>query len=186
MSNKDFMKLLFPEVLVKKIEINEIIPCTADPERIKFLAQTDKPIGELLPVLYLSIPNAKYSERLGALSYIHQRHLITLFSTGKIGMTYVKDRSEAEELIEDARKLLNRAFIHFQTHGKPDSKLMESKKELSPMKIYEKLPKTNCKECGEESCYIFGVKLLLGEKDLSQCSHADTNELERMLNAIKI
>jgi len=65
MSDKDFMKLLFPEVLVKKIEITEITPCLADTERVKFLAQTDKPLGDMLPILYLYIPNAKYSEKLG-------------------------------------------------------------------------------------------------------------------------
>jgi len=57
MSDKDFMGLLFPEALVKKIEIKEITPCTADPERIKFLAQADKSLEDVLPILYLVIPN---------------------------------------------------------------------------------------------------------------------------------
>jgi len=186
MSDKDFLGLLFPEVLVKKIEIKEITPCTADPERIKFLAQTDKSIGDVLPIIYLSIPNAKYSEKLGALSYTHQQHLITMFSTGRIGMTYVKDRKEAEQLVEEAKSLINRAFLYLKTHGKLNSKLIESKKELSPMKIYEKLPKTNCKECGEDGCYVFGVKLLSGEKQLSQCPYVDLHELEKMLQPIRI
>ena len=73
MSNDDFINLLFPEVLVKKIEIHEVTPCLSDPDKIKFLAQTDKPIGDVLPILYLYIPNAKYSENLGALSYTHQQ-----------------------------------------------------------------------------------------------------------------
>ena len=186
MSDKDFMKLLFPEVLVRKIEITEITPCLADAERIKFLAQADKPLGDILPILHLYIPNAKYSEKLGALSYNHQRHLVTIFSTGKIGMTYVKDRNEAEQLIEVAKNLINRAFIYLKTHEKPNSELFESKTKLSPMKIYQKLPQTNCRECGEDSCYVFGVKLLSGEKGLSQCPHADVSELERTLNPIRI
>lgn len=169
MGNEDFVELLFPEALVKKIEIKEITPCTADPERIKFLAQADKPIEDILPILYLSIPNAKYSEKLRVLSYVHQQHLITMFSTGRIGMTYVKDRREAEQLIEEAKNLINRAFIYLKIHGKPDPKLIGSKKELSPMKIYEKLPKTNCKECGEQGCFVFAAKLLNREKTLQDC-----------------
>jgi len=186
MSDKDFMKLLFSEVLVRKIEITEITPCLADAERIKFLAQTDKPLGDILPILYLSIPNAKHSEKLGALNYNHQRHLVTMFSTGKIGMTYVKDRNEAEQLIAEVRDLINRAFIYLKTHGKAAEKLLDLKKQTSPVKIYEKLPKTNCKECGEDSCYVFGVKLLSGEKGLSQCPHAEVRELERMIYPIRI
>ncbi|MEM2440710.1 MAG: hypothetical protein QW493_05820, partial [Candidatus Bathyarchaeia archaeon] len=86
---EDLAELLFADIIVRKIEIKEISSCTADPERIKFLAQADKPLEDVLPVLYLAIPNAKYSEKLGALSYMHQQHLITIFASGKIGMTYV-------------------------------------------------------------------------------------------------
>ena len=132
MSDKDFMKLLFPEVLVKRIEIKEITPCLIDAERIKFLAQTDKPLDDILPILYLYLPNAKYAEKLGALSYTHQRHLVTMFSTGKIGMTYVKDRNEAEQLIAEVRDLINRAFIYLKSHGKAAEKLFNSKSKQTP------------------------------------------------------
>ena len=186
MEEEGFGDLFFPHLLVRKIEITEVTPCLSDPERIKFLAQTDQPLGDILPILYLCVPNAKYSEKLGALNYTRQRHLITMFSTGKIGMTYVKDRSEAEQLVTEAKSLINRAYIYLKSHGKPDEKLFELKNQTNPMKIYEKLPKTNCKECGEDSCYVFGVKLLSGEKDLRQCPHADIIELERTLNPIRI
>jgi ArsR family metal-binding transcriptional regulator len=193
MSEKDFAELLFPEILVKKIEIKEIMPCTADPERIKFLAQTDKPLEEVLPILYLAIPNAKYSEKLGALSYVHQQHLITMFSTGRIGMTYVKDRCEAEKLVEEARRLINRAFIYLKTHRKPSPELIQAKKELNPAKIYEKLPKTNCKECGEQGCFAFAAKLLNSEKSLEDCPPlgskeyiASKIEIDKMMCPIKL
>jgi|YelNatPaOPRAMG01_1025707.scaffolds.fasta_scaffold15918_9 ArsR family metal-binding transcriptional regulator len=189
----DFMELLFPEVLVKKIEIKEITPCTADPERIKFLAHADKPLEDVLPILYLAIPNAKYSEKLGALSYRYKQHLITMFSTGRIGMTYVKDRSEAEQLIEEAKRLINRAFIYLKTSGKPSQELVQEKRELTPMKIYEKLPKTNCKECGEQGCFAFAAKLLNGEKSLHDCSSLELKEnfairieIEKMMSPIKL
>ena len=37
MNDNSLMELLFPEVFVKRIDIREITPCTADPDRIKFL-----------------------------------------------------------------------------------------------------------------------------------------------------
>jgi len=70
--------------LLKGLRLRKISPCTADPERIKFLAHADKPLEDVLPVLYLAVPNAKYSEKLGALSYMHQQHLITMFANGRI------------------------------------------------------------------------------------------------------
>ena len=193
MKQNDFIDFLFPEAFVKKISIKEITPCTADPDRIKFLAQADKPLGEVLPILYLSIPNAKYSEKLEALSYRYKQHLVTMFSTGRIGMTYVKDRNEAEQLVEEAKNLINRASIYLKTHGKPTPKLIGAKKELDPMKIYEKLPKTNCKECGEQGCFVFATKLLNSEKSLKDCppikgeKHtANRIQIEKMMHPIKL
>ena len=193
MSSENFAELLFPESLVKKIEIKEISPCTADPERIKFLAHADKPLEDVLPVLYLAIPNAKYSEKLGALSYMHQQHLITIFANGRIGITYVKDKNEAEQLVEEARKWINRAFIYLKTRGKPSSEIIQAKKELNPVKIYDLLPKTNCKMCGEQSCFAFAAKLLNGEKTLQDCPPLESKEygtfkfqIERMMSPIKL
>lgn len=193
MDKSDFIELFFPNALVKKIDIKEITPCTADPERIKFLAQADKPLADVLQIIYLSIPNAKYSEKLEFLSYRREQHLVTLFSNGRIGMTYVKDREEAEQLVEDLKNLINRAFIHLKTHGKPSLTAVQTKKELTPMKLYEKLPRTNCKECGEQGCLPFATKLLNGEKSLQDCKPLNSEEyaanktqIEKMMYPIKL
>jgi len=43
-------------------------------------------------------------------------------------------------------------------------------KELSPIDVYKLLPKTNCKECGEENCMAFATKIVNREVQLDQCS----------------
>jgi acetyl-CoA decarbonylase/synthase complex subunit gamma len=42
-------------------------------------------------------------------------------------------------------------------------------KELSPIDVYKLLPKTNCKECGEENCMAFATKIVNREVQLEQC-----------------
>ncbi len=42
-------------------------------------------------------------------------------------------------------------------------------KEVSPIDVYMLLPKTNCKECGEENCMAFSTKLVNREVTLEQC-----------------
>ena len=42
-------------------------------------------------------------------------------------------------------------------------------KEVSPIDVYMLLPKTNCKECGEENCMAFATKLVNREVALEQC-----------------
>lgn len=43
------------------------------------------------------------------------------------------------------------------------------RKELSPIDVYNLLPRTNCKECGEENCMAFAAKLVTHEAKLEQC-----------------
>jgi 4Fe-4S ferredoxin len=37
------------------------------------------------------------------------------------------------------------------------------------MAIYKLLPQTNCKQCGEPTCYTFALKLATSQKDLADC-----------------
>jgi len=83
-------------------------------------------------------------------------------------MTYVKDRNEAKQLVEEAKRLINRAIIYLKTHGKLNQEIIQAKKELTPGKIYELLPKTNSKMCREQRCFAFAAKLLNGEKNIAR------------------
>lgn len=193
MSDNDFMGLFFPEAFVKKIEIREIMPCTVEANGIKFIAQADKSLEELLPILFLVVPNAKFSEKIGALTYKKEERIVTIFSSGRISMTHVKDRPLADKLVEELRGLLNQSYIYYKTHGKPNEAFAEAKRNLSAIKLYEKLPKTDCKECGEQSCFGFATKLFLAEVAPQDCPPLTSpknaelkNNLERILAPIKL
>lgn len=45
-----------------------------------------------------------------------------------------------------------------------------SDQEISVFDIYEYLPQTNCKNCGESNCMAFAEKLLGGKKNIGGCS----------------
>lgn len=60
--------------------------------------------------------------------------------------------------------------------------------EISVFDIYEYLPHTNCKNCGENNCMAFAEKLLQGAKNIGGCSairedvfKAKRKELEELL-----
>ena len=58
-------------------------------------------------------------------------------------------------------------------------------KELSPIDIYKLLPKTNCKECGEENCMAFATKIVNREVQLDQCAPLLKKENEKAYNQLK-
>jgi ArsR family metal-binding transcriptional regulator len=185
--------LLFPGRLVETILMGEVSICVADAERIKFIAQADRSLAEVLSILYLYLPNANYSEGLGMVSYKQNQRLATVFSTGKISMTYVKDKQEADRLVEELRGLINRAITYHIIHGSPDPKLIDVKRRLSVKAVYDSLPRTNCKECGEDSCYAFAIRLTNGDLSLDACkpilaaSHVEkATHLRNMMQPIRI
>jgi acetyl-CoA decarbonylase/synthase complex subunit gamma len=58
-------------------------------------------------------------------------------------------------------------------------------KELSPIDVYMLLPKTNCKECGEENCMAFATKLVNREVSVEQCSPLLTKKYEKNYKKLK-
>lgn len=53
---------------------------------------------------------------------------------------------------------------------------------LTGLKIQKLLPKTNCKECGSNTCLAFAMKLAAKKADLSQCPYA-SDEAKEILGA---
>jgi acetyl-CoA decarbonylase/synthase complex subunit gamma len=58
-------------------------------------------------------------------------------------------------------------------------------KELSPIDVYMLLPKTNCKECGEENCMAFATKLVNREVRIEQCPPLLSKKLEKNYKQLK-
>lgn len=58
------------------------------------------------------------------------------------------------------------------------------KKALSPTEVYKYLPRTNCKECGEENCMAFAAKLVNREVTLDKCPPLSTEKYEEARKAL--
>src|SRR3989304_3848867 len=58
-------------------------------------------------------------------------------------------------------------------------------KELSPIDVYKLLPKTNCKECGQENCMAFATKIVNREVTLEQCAPLLKKENEKAYLKLK-
>jgi len=58
--------------------------------------------------------------------------------------------------------------------------------ELSPIEVYMLLPKTNCKECGEENCMAFAVKLVNREASLEKCTELQKEEYEESRKKLEV
>ncbi len=186
MSKNDLLGLLFKGIYIEKFEVADRSPCLAEPERFKIIAKTDKNLESILPILFLAAPNARYSESAKTTSYSFDRHNVVVGYNGEVAVTFIKDNDELKELTKKITDLLNRCLAYKVTHPKIPIDLVEEKKKLSPMVINEKLPQTNCRECGESGCYTFASKLFIGEKSAENCPYVDATVMRRLLQPITL
>jgi acetyl-CoA decarbonylase/synthase complex subunit gamma len=58
-------------------------------------------------------------------------------------------------------------------------------RELSPIDVYKLLPRTNCKECGEENCMAFATKVVNREVPIEKCPPLLTKEFAKSYSQLK-
>jgi ArsR family metal-binding transcriptional regulator len=62
-------------------------------------------------------------------------------------------------------KLVNRTWER-RDEITPD---YEARQRPTPMAVYQLLPQTNCKGCGEPTCFSFALKLAGSQKKITDC-----------------
>ncbi len=151
----------------KPIEITEImqlLPCIADTTKLRIIARVSPPLGGALKLLEPLFPRARYSDKIGALIIQKNNIMITAYSTGNVTMTMIRSEREAKDVLDDLRNTINNAIARGITP------VPREKVKVDHAEIYEYLPKTDCRICGEQSCYSFAIRLVGGETALDKCT----------------
>ena len=151
----------------KPIEITEImqlLPCIADTTKFRIIARVTPPLGGALKLLEPLFPRARYSDKIGALIIQKNNIMITAYSTGNVTMTMIRSEQEAKDVLDDLRNTINNAI------AKGITPVPREKVKVDHAEIFQYLPKTDCRICGEQSCYSFAIRLVGGETALDKCT----------------
>ncbi len=155
---------LFGTRPVDVIEIRQFIPCIADNSKLRIIARMEPPLEAALRLMEPLFPRARYSEKLGILMIQKRTTMITVYSTGNVTMTMVSDTDEAKWILDDLRRIINDAIEKGITPNQRE------RIEVEHNDIYKYLPKTNCRTCGEQSCYSFSIRLIAKETTMDRCT----------------
>ncbi|HWQ49865.1 MAG TPA: (Fe-S)-binding protein [Methanosarcina sp.] len=157
-------------------EVKQLLPCIADSSKFRVIANIAPPLGGTLKVLEPLFPRGKYSDKISALIIQKGEIITTIYGTGKVTMTMIKNEGEAKEALENLKGTINSAI------AKGVAPAPREKVRVELMEIYKYLPQTNCGKCGEQSCYTFAIKLMSGETSLEKCTPLTLKESEYALN----
>ncbi len=151
-------------MLLTSFKITRILPCIADPEKIRVIAETSDEIHEVFPYINAIIKGCIYNHPALTLTIRKEEKLITLHAK-HITMTLIEDEKEAHKILTWLKDLIN------ETYQKRDQiePNYSSGDSLKPSDIHKLLPGTNCKECGMRSCLAFAFKLIDGKIDITNC-----------------
>ncbi|MGM0366565.1 MAG: (Fe-S)-binding protein [Actinomycetota bacterium] len=151
-------------MLVKNFKIKEILPCLADPEKIRVVAEISDDAREVLPYINAVNKKAIYIKGANTITFGKEGKLITIHPK-KIAITKLKDEKEAKEVLEEVVAMINDVDQR-KSKIEPDFKRREKP---GPLELLKLLPRTNCRSCGQPSCMAFVAKLLNEEVSILRC-----------------
>lgn len=152
-------------MLISKYDLEVFTPpCSPGDERFSAVAHLLVDIREALPFLNATLPGAAYSRAAQALSWRKASHYV-VFHPLRIAVSNVEDRQSAIDELDGLVKLVNRTWEH-RDEITPS---VEEQRRPTAMAIFRLLPNTNCRQCGQPTCWNFALKLATEQVTLAQC-----------------
>ncbi len=139
-------------------------PCEPGAERYAARARLTVDISEVLPYLNATLRGAVYLPGAHALTWKKGGHNVA-FHAYEIATSNVEDRESAESELKGLIELVNHTWER-RSEIQPDT---QTRQRPSSMALYKLLPQTNCKQCGEPTCYTFALKLAASQVKLAGC-----------------
>lgn len=172
-------------MLIETYEL-EIQLSTHSPDELEYeaFAHLNIDLSPVLPYLNAILPRAIYSPKGPALSWRYEEHKVG-FWADHIAVDHTHSKDEAQDVIAHLVNMINDTWSkrHQLT---PDTKTRQF---LQPLELHRLLPKTNCRLCGESTCFNFALKLAAGQAKMGRCEplmqepayEANRHDLEALL-----
>jgi ArsR family metal-binding transcriptional regulator len=160
-------------MLLRSYSVTRILPCLADPEKIRVIAEVSGEIHEAFPYLNAIVKGCIYNHPALTLTIKKDGKLLTLHAH-HITLAKIEDEKEADEILGWLKDLIN------ETYEKRDQIEPNYSKgaDLKALDIFKLLPGTNCRECGELTCLAFAVKLVAQDIDVMKCAPLCSGEFQ--------
>jgi ArsR family metal-binding transcriptional regulator len=139
-------------------------PCEPGAERYSAIARLMADIREAFPYLNAELRGAVYAPAVPAIAWKKAGHNVS-FQPYQIAVSSVEDRDAATREVEGLIKLVNQTWER-RADIRPDH---ETHRRPGALEIYKLLPGTNCRECGQPTCYTFALRLAASQVSLADC-----------------
>lgn len=138
--------------------------CMPGAMTVQCFAHLDQDVSAALPFLNAELGGLAYIEDPPSVTFKMHGKLLTVYGR-KIAVNALKDEMEARKIVEWLNREINDAWENRDTvtpryEGMPRPLVIE---------ILKRLPKTNCRACGEPTCLVFATRVAEGAKGSGDC-----------------
>ncbi|MTI69422.1 MAG: Fe-S cluster protein [Firmicutes bacterium] len=165
---------------LEDIFITYMQSCIADNNKIRFKADLTNDIAEIFPYLNGKLKDAIFNKKIPAITIRKEFRIITLYNN-HMAVQKALNETDAHEIIDYIKDLINKTYNE-KENIEP---LYKMRSKPTAIEIYNYLPKTNCKKCGEATCLAFATKLLIGQQDIKKCKPLYSDKYKDNLNVIE-
>jgi len=146
------------------ITLTRTLPCLADPGKLIVIGKPTRFLDEVIPYLATLPGIIAYNPDQCTLTFRRQPGFLTV-QRDQVYITQVKDIQEGLELLTALTESINAVWEHRQELVAATT----AKRTPRPLDVWSLLPRTNCRQCGEQTCMAFAVGLLQQKRMLNEC-----------------
>ena len=142
--------------------------CNPSFASVHCIAKLDQDIGPVLPYLNAEWGGFEYIQDPPSVVFKVRGRLIALHAD-HIAINALEDARQADRILAWLQREINAVW----ERREEITPCYESQPRAGVLDILKRLPRTNCKECGESTCMVFATRVAEGIKVAGDCPTID-------------
>jgi len=142
-----------------------LAPCVADSTKIRLIAHISGDLTEVFPYLNAEMREASYNVHGPTFTFMAGYRMVSVYPH-RIAVAKADEIVDAWRVLEAIRCRANEVWAR-RDEIEPSCEMREKPPALE---IFKRLPRTNCRACGEATCLAFAVKVWTGDVPVGLCS----------------
>lgn len=138
--------------------------CNSQFKSLHCIARLNEDVSAALPYLNAELGGTQYLSDPPEVMFYHNGRIIKV-GAKEIAINALKDEQEADKILMWLQDQINRVW------QKRDeiTPCREGAKRPQLIEILKRLPKTNCRKCGQPTCMVFAAQVASGGRGADNC-----------------
>jgi len=151
----------------------------ADAAKIRLIAHLSGDLTQVFPYLNAVMREASYNMHGPTFTFMDRHRMVSMYPR-RIAVAKADEIADGWRVLEALRCRANETWAR-RAEIEPSCEMRERPPALE---IYKRLPRTNCRACGEATCLAFAVKVWMGNVPVAQCSPVFGGERAELRDAL--